>query len=87
MNYNLIVLLIVSDAAPVEKTQRALDALLGAGNSVDVSGSVPMSIEADPQLGGAVDFIQAVTVTSYGRIEFAGQTYFGARINVIAGGQ
>jgi len=86
LNFNFIVLLIISDAAPVEKTQRALDALLGAGKSTDVTGSVPMAIEQDNTLGGTVDFIQSVTATNYGRIDYAGQTYFGARVNCVVGG-
>jgi hypothetical protein len=86
INFNFIVLVIISDAAPVEQTQRALDTLLGAGQDADIAASVPTAIEQDNTLGGAVDFIQAQTVTQYGRIEYAGQTVFGARINVIAGG-
>jgi hypothetical protein len=51
-----------------------------------VTVSVPDAIEADSVLGGLVDFIQAQSVTQYGRIEYGGITYFGARINVVAGG-
>lgn len=86
VNLNLAVLVIISDGAPVDATQRALDAYLGVGQHADVTASVPNAIEADPTLGGQIDFIQAQTVTQYGRIDYGGVTYFGARINVVAGG-
>lgn len=86
VNISLSVLVLVSDGAPVDQTQQVLDAYLGVGQHADVTVSVPDAIEADAVLGGLVDFIQAQTVTQYGRIEYGGVTYFGARINVIAGG-
>lgn len=86
VNLNLAVLVLVSDGAPVDQVQQALDAYLGVGQHASVAASVPDAIESDPTLGGQVDFIQAQTVTQYGRIEYGGVTYFGARINVIAGG-
>jgi len=86
VNLSLGVLVIISDSAPVDSTQRALDAYLGVGEDADAAASVPNAIEADPTLGGLIDFIQAQTVTQYGRLDYGGVTYFGARINVIAGG-
>jgi hypothetical protein len=86
VNISLGVLVIIGEGAPVDATQRALDAYLGVGVHADVAASVPNAIESDPSLGGLIDFIQAQTVTQYGRIEYSGVTYFGARINVIAGG-
>lgn len=83
VNLNLVVLLIISDAAPVEKTQRALDAYLGVG--AGETGSVPSAIMADPTLGGAVHFCEPVSADRYGRIDYGGVTYFGARIMVQAG--
>lgn len=80
---NLVVLVIVSDAAPVEATQRALDSYLGVGEPGIVS--VPEAIEQDNTLGGLVHYIQANNATGYGRIEYSGVIYFGARVNVVVG--
>ena len=81
---NLVVLVIISDAAPVDATQRALDTYLGVGEDTDAT-SVPTAIEANNTLDGLIHYIQANTATSYGRIEYAGVTYFGARINCVIG--
>lgn len=81
---NLMVLLIISDAAPVDATQRALDTYLGVGTGSSVT-SVPTAIEEDNTLGGLIHYIQAQTADSYGRLEYAGQTYFGARIRCVLG--
>lgn len=83
---NLVVLLLISDAAPLEKTQRALDAYLGVDSDPAIGSSVPEAIEEDPQLGGLTHYVQAVTADNYGRVEYAGVTYFGARIKVLIGG-
>jgi hypothetical protein len=83
---NLIVLLLISDAAPLEKTQRALDAYLGVDQDPAVALSVPEAIEQDNRLGGLIHYIQAVTVDNYGRVEYGGVTYFGARIRCLIGG-
>lgn len=86
VSVNLIVLLIISDAAPLEKTQRALDAYLGVDQDPAVGMSVPEAIEEDNRLGGLIHYIQAVTADNYGRIEYNGVGYFGARIKVLIGG-
>lgn len=83
VSMNLVVLLIISDAAPVEKTQRALDAYLGVGSGETVS--VPAAITADPTLGGAVHWAVPMSADRYGRIDYGGVTYFGARIMVQVG--
>lgn len=82
---NLLVLLIISDAAPVDATQRALDAYLGVDQDPAVGSSVPEAIEEDNTLGGTVHYIQAVNAGQYGRVEYAGVTYFGARITCVIG--
>ena len=79
---NLRVLIIISDAAPDEKVQRALDAYLGIGG---VAGSVAGAIQQDPTLGGVVHFAEAVSAGNYGRIQYAGVGYFGARVEVQLG--
>lgn len=83
VNLSLIVLIIISDAAPAEKTQRALDTYLGVGDGE--GQSVPGGIMIDPTLGGAVDFCEPVSAGNYSRIEYAGVTYFGARLNLTVG--
>ena len=83
---NLIVLIIISDAPPVEKTQRALDAYLGVDQDPAVGSSVPEAIEQDNRLGGLIHYIQAVTADNYGRVEYNGVTFFGARIKCLIGG-
>lgn len=85
VDINLMVLIIISDAAPVDSTQRALDAYLGVDQDPAVGSSVPEAIEADNTLGGTVHYIQAVSADSYGRIEYAGITYFGARVRTVIG--
>ena len=83
---NLVVLLLISDAAPLEKTQRALDIYLGVDTDPSVGSSVPEAIEQDNRLGGLIHYIQAVTADNYGRVEYGGVTYFGARIKCLIGG-
>jgi hypothetical protein len=76
---NLAVLLLISDAAPTEMVQRALDAYLGLGPGEE------QSIAADPSLGGTAEWCIPVSVTSYSRLEYSGVNYFGARLSVQAG--
>lgn len=83
LTVTLHVLVIISDAATDERTQRALDAYLGIGTGETVS--IPNAIMADPTLGGAVHYCEPTTVGSYGRIAYAGEEYFGARISVTIG--
>jgi hypothetical protein len=85
VDINLMVLLIISDAAPVDATQRALDTYLGVDQNPAIGSSVPEAIEEDNTLGGTVHYIQAISAGSYGRIEYSGVTYFGARINIVVG--
>ena len=81
---NLRILVVISDAAPDEKVQRALDAYLGIGAGTTES-SIPDAIMADPTLGGVVHFAEPVSIDSYGRIQYNGVGYFGGRINVQCG--
>lgn len=82
---NLRVLLIISDAPPNEKVQRALDAYLGIGASSTSASSIPAAIMADPSLGGAVHFAEPISVGNYGRISYNDVTYFGCRLEVQLG--
>ena len=83
LTLNLAVLLLISDAAPTEKVQRALDAYLGIG--AGETQSIPGAIMADPSLGGVVNWCMPTSVSTYGQFEYAAETYFGARVNVQAG--
>lgn len=80
---NLMILLVMSDAPPVEKSQRALEAYLGVGSGETVS--IANAILADPTLGGTVHFCEPVQANAPGRIEYAGITYFGSKVDVIVG--
>lgn len=81
---NLRVLLLISDAAPEEKVQRALDAYLGIGAGTTAS-SIPAAIMADTTLGGAVHFAEPMQVSQYNRVEYNGVLYLGARLEVSIG--
>ncbi len=81
---NLSILVIISRAAPDEQVQRALDAYLGIGKSAS-SSSIPAAIEGDSTLGGNAHFAIPLSVSNYGRIAYAGEEYFGARISVQIG--
>lgn len=80
---NLILLLVISDAQPSEKSQRALNAYLGIGTGE--VGSIPGALMADNTLGGAVHWAMPISVSNYGRLEYAGVPYFGARLNIQVG--
>jgi len=80
---NLRVLIVLSDAPPDEKVQRALDAYLGIG--VNATGSIPTAIQEDPTLGGIVHFAEVMTASNYGRISYNGVGYFGCRFEVQIG--
>jgi hypothetical protein len=81
---NLRILIAISDAAPDEKVQRALDAYLGIGTNAGAS-SIAGALQQDPTLGGVVHFAEALTAGNYGRVLYNDVTYFGARIDVQIG--
>jgi hypothetical protein len=79
----LAVIVLISDAAPTEKVQRALDAYLGIGAG-EVT-SIAAAIMADNSLGGVVHWCIPLAISTYGRIEYSSVDYFGARLNVQVG--
>ena len=80
--YNLVILVITTLASSIEEAQETLDSLIGFnGNTSCVQGA----IAEDSTLGGVVDFCVPMAVATYGQIDVAGQTYFGARITVKVG--
>jgi len=81
--FTLVVLLIISDSAQVEITQRALDAYVDSGPGE--AGSVPAAVQKDPTRMGTAEWCEPMTISNYGRIEYAGVTYFGARLNLQGG--
>jgi len=84
MAISLVVLLIISDAAPVEMVQRGMDAYIGV-ETTNPSVSIPEAILKDPTLGGIAEWCVPVTVSSYGRVEYGGIMYFGCRISLDIG--
>jgi hypothetical protein len=80
---NLAVVLLISNAAPVDKVQRALDDLLGVGPGE--GQSIAGAVMADPTLGGTVEWCMPTVVTAYGRVEYAGIDFFGARLGLQVG--
>lgn len=83
LTMRLRVLILISDAAPTDKVQRALDAYLGigAGEAESIAGA----IQGDPTLGQAVHYCVPLEASPPQRIEYANQTYFGAWVNVEIG--
>lgn len=80
---NLIILVVISDGPPSEKSIRALSAYCGVG--ANEAASIPNAILADPSLGGTVHFCEPVQAGNFGRIEYSGVVYMGARIDVQVG--
>ena len=80
---NLRVLIALSDAAPTEKVQRALDAYLsiGSGEPTSIVGAV----QSDPTLSGLVHYAVPMAVGTPSRIEYAGVIFFGSRIDIEIG--
>ena len=58
--------------------QRAVDALLDAAGE----GSLEAAIDADPTLGGRVDFCRLTDVGAEDGMEFGGFTYIGAPVSL-----
>ena len=84
LTINLRVLMLISDAPPNEKVQRALDAYLGIGGGT-TAASIPAALMADSTLSGAVQWAIPIAVSAYSRIDYAGVDYFGARLDVQIG--
>ena len=78
---NLMVLVLITDAAPVDASQRALDAYLGIDHGDGSGQSIPAAILKDTSLSGTVEWCEPVTADAYGRVEYGGIIYFGARIS------
>jgi hypothetical protein len=80
---NLRIVIALSDAPPSPEVQATLNAYLGIGPGVNQSQSIAAAIQADPTLGGVTPSgTVPLSAGNYGRIEWAGQIYFGARIDV-----
>jgi hypothetical protein len=78
---NLRIVIALSDAPPSPEVQAALYEYLGigAGEAQSIAGA----IQADPSLGGLVPGgCVPMSASQPTRIEWGGQTYFGARIDV-----
>jgi hypothetical protein len=77
--YTFAVSVLVSYGTP-EAAQVALDALTSGG-----AGSVRVALEADPTLGGIVDYVRAVSVGPDQITEVAGVQYLSADVTVEVG--
>jgi hypothetical protein len=81
LTLNLRVVVVLSDAAPSPEVQAALNTYLGIGSGQ--GQSIAGAIQADPTLGGVTPSgTVPISAGQYGRVEWGGQTYFGARIDV-----
>jgi hypothetical protein len=83
VDFNLTILLIISDAATMERNQRALDAYIGIGPGE--ATSIPDALMLDTSLGGVVHFCEPMTISNYNRVEYAGEIYLGCRLAVKVG--
>lgn len=77
---NLEILVLLSEAAGIEREQRALDSFLGVGPSE--GQSIIQAINADPTLGGLVEHCRVVGISSYGRVAASSLEFFGGRASV-----
>jgi len=77
------VVLLLSDAPPTDKVQRALNAYLGIGPGE--GNSIPEALAANPTLGGVVEWCVPLAITSFNRVEWNSVIFFGGRLNVSVG--
>jgi hypothetical protein len=79
-DYNLDVLVLVSEASTPDRWQETLDQWLGFEYDSSIT-SIPVAIAKDDTLGGAVSYCEPMAFDSYGPISWNGVTYYGARIH------
>jgi hypothetical protein len=84
-DFNLQVMIVVSQGSTIERVQGTLDQFLGFENIPGQTVSIPTAVALDPTLGGVVFYCEAMQVSSYGPIEYNGNSYFGARIDFTIG--
>ncbi len=77
---NLMAIIIMS-AANESSGQDVLDSYISSSGTHSVNAAV----NANPTLGGTVEFAVLLAVQQYGIIEYAGQPYMGASITIQAG--
>lgn len=82
--YAFQILILLAWSPSAEAAQEAADDLIDGGDQANGQMNVPQAIQADPTLGGVVDFCEITNVGQVGLIEISGQSYFAARINVEA---
>lgn len=81
INWTLRIYVIVSRAEQAG-AQKKLDAYITPSGAL----SIPAAINADPTLGGVVDFAEPVRLQRYGLVTYNGVDYLGAEIIVEASG-
>jgi hypothetical protein len=79
---NMIVLILVTSAPDAIDWQANLESYLGFGTIENGQNSVPWAIEQNNTLGGAVEWCVPTAISQYGLVDYAGQTYAGAHLNV-----
>ena len=77
---NLLVVVLLS-AANDTAGQTALNDYMSPSGAKSINGAV----QADPSLGGAVEYATVQQVSTYGLVEYAGQQYIGATFLVQCG--
>ena len=77
--YHLRAYLIVARSDTMVNVQDNLDQWLGYERTA-TTVSVAMAIDADPTLGGLVEWCIPTVESRYGPVEWAGAMYFGARL-------
>jgi hypothetical protein len=71
--------ILLSKASTLERIEENLDLWIGF-ESDGTAVSVPAAIEADPTLGGVVEWCHPMTVDAPGPVEWEGIQFFGTRI-------
>lgn len=78
--FNLDVLVAVQ-RTDIDRAQHDLDQWFGFEATPGLTVSVPAAVMMDNTLGGLVSWCIPTTADSYAPVEWAGATYFGARIH------
>lgn len=80
VDFNLDYLIVISHASTLGRIETVLDQWLGFESDASVV-SVPAAVEADPTLGGVVDWCVPTSADPPGPLEWSGPMMFGTRIH------
>jgi hypothetical protein len=76
---NMTVMLLMGDAPGSDRSIRAMNDYLGVGQGEQTS--IAGAIMADTTLAGTADWCVPQSVSSFGRVEWGGIGYWGAKVN------